>query len=213
MPGIGSSSDELGAGVDIAGQVYGPAFESISQYVDILRYRGIEWGLLGPREEPRLWDRHVLNSAALSSVIGEGLRVADVGSGAGLPGLPLAILRPDLEIVLIESLLRRANFLELAVEELGLGDRVTVVRSRSEDWRETVDVVTCRAVAPLSKLLAWTKHLWLPDGQLVALKGSSVVKEIDQASALLARLKLVPEVRQVRAHPAAETTSALIVRR
>lgn len=201
------------SGQEITEAVYGNAYESISQYVDILRNRGFEWGLLGPREVDRLWDRHVLNSAALSSVIGEGLRVADVGSGAGLPGLPLAILRPDLEVVLIESLLRRATFLELAVDELGLGDRVQVVRSRAEDWREQVDVVTCRAVAPLPKLLSWTKHLWLPHGQLVALKGSSVADEVDQASALLARMKLVPEVRIVRAHPAAESTTALIVSR
>ncbi|MGJ6981584.1 16S rRNA (guanine(527)-N(7))-methyltransferase RsmG [Aestuariimicrobium soli] len=199
--------------VGVAQEVYGSHFEVISQYVDILRNRGMEWGLLGPREDDRLWDRHVLNSAALSSVIGDGLRVADVGSGAGLPGLPLALLRPDLEVVLIESLLRRATFLELAVDELGLGDRVRVVRSRAEDWREQVDVVTCRAVAPLSKLLGWTRHLWLPQGRLVALKGSSVAEEIDDASALLARLKLTAELQQVRAHPLAEATTALVVHR
>ncbi|CAI9403682.1 16S rRNA (guanine(527)-N(7))-methyltransferase RsmG [Aestuariimicrobium sp. T2.26MG-19.2B] len=212
----GSSPDASASGLSaeqVAQSVFGDRYKYIKLYVDILRSRGIEWGLLGPREFDRLWDRHVLNSAALSSVIAQGVSMADVGSGAGLPGIPLAILRPDLEVVLVESLLRRANFLELAVDELRLRDRVTVVRSRAEDWKATVDVVTCRAVAPLPKLLAWTKHLWLPQGRLVALKGSSVADEVDEASRLLDRLHLTAEVLDVRAHPAAESTTALIVHR
>lgn len=216
QPGGNDSPESTDSGLSalgVAQEVYGPQVEVISRYVDILRSRGMEWGLLGPRETDRLWDRHVLNSAAVASVVGEGLRVADIGSGAGLPGIPLAILRPDLEVVLVESLLRRATFLELAVEELDLGDRVSVVRSRAEDWRSTVDVTTCRAVAPLSKLIGWTKHLWLPEGRLIALKGSSVADEIDQASALLERMRLTAEVLHVRAHPAAEGTTALVVRR
>jgi 16S rRNA (guanine527-N7)-methyltransferase len=211
-----SSPDPKGSGLSaeqVADSLYGPRFEAIKQYVDILRSRGIEWGLLGPREVDRLWDRHVLNSAALSSVIPEGVTVADIGSGAGLPGIPLALLRPDLQIVLVESLLRRVSFLELAVEELGLADQVTVVRSRAEDWKAQVDVVTCRAVAPLPKLLGWTKHLWLPHGRLVALKGASVADEVDEASRLLDRMHLTAEVLDVRAHPAADSTTALIVHR
>lgn len=195
----------------VAETVYGARFESISRYVDILASRGIQWGLMGPRETDRLWDRHVLNSAALSSVIGEGARVADIGSGAGLPGIPLAILRPDLEVVLVESLLRRANFLQLAVDELDLGDRVTVVRSRAEEWRSSADVVACRAVASVEKLIMWTKHLFGPHGRMVALKGESVQSELDEAAPLLKKLSMVATLQQVRAHAEAEATTALVI--
>lgn len=193
--------------------VYGDAFSVINQYVDILSTKGIEWGLLGPREADRIWDRHVLNSAALADMIPEGSRVVDVGSGAGLPGIPLAILRPDLDIVLLEPLLRRHTFLTETIHELGLEGRVEARRARAEDCRETFDVVTCRAVANVGKLLTWCTHLFYPAGRLVALKGASVDKEIADASARLEKGHLVAEVFQVRAHPAAEVTQALVVRR
>lgn len=197
----------------IAKELYRDSYETIERYVDILATRGMEWGLIGPREEHRLWGRHVLNSAALSGLLGEGLAVADVGSGAGLPGIPLAILRPDLEFALVEPLQRRANFLELAVDELGLGDRVEVVHARAEDWKAAADVVTCRAVAPLTKLLAWTSHLFLPRGELIALKGQSVADEVAKARKELNKARLVAEVRTVRAAPGAESTHALVARR
>lgn len=114
----------------IADRLYRDNYKTIRQYVDILVSRGVDWGLIGPREIGRLWERHILNSIALESLIPEGCRVADVGSGAGLPGIPLAILRPDLEMTLIEPMLRRSNFLTEALDELGLDDRVTVVRGR-----------------------------------------------------------------------------------
>lgn len=196
----------------VAEEVY-DSFETISRYVDILASRGIEWGLIGPKESDRLWGRHILNCAAISGLVPEGARVADIGSGAGLPGLPLAILRPDLEVVLIESLLRRVNFLELAVEELDLTDRVTVVRGRAEEWKGHADVVTCRAVKPLPQLLTWTSRIFLPEGQLVALKGSSAADEVAQAAPQLKRDRLVAEVRSVRCHPSAEPTNAIVVRR
>lgn len=141
--------------MDVAREVFGDRYELAEQYVDILASRGVEWGLIGPREVDRLWPRHVLNSVALTGLIAEGASVVDVGSGAGLPGIPLAILRPDLRITLLEPLLRRSNFLTEAVDELGLGDSVTVLRGRAEDQRDQWQVVTARAVAALPKLLGW----------------------------------------------------------
>lgn len=198
-------------GLETAQAVFGDAFEQVKQYVDILTNRGVEWGLLGPKEAPRVWERHVLNSAALSSLVPEGSRVVDVGSGAGLPGLPLAIQRPDLEITLLEPLLRRSNFLTQAVEELQLGDRVTVLRGRAEDCDEVFDVVTARAVAKLPTLIGWTKGLFLPDGQLLALKGVSAADEVRTAGKALKAANLDAEVLVVRSHPQAEVTHVVRV--
>ena len=174
----------------VVASVFGDRDEVISRYVDILASRGIDWGLIGPRERDRLWDRHVLNSVAVASRIPPGVTVVDVGSGAGLPGLPLAILRPDLSITLLEPLLRRANFLDLAVTELGLADRVEVVRARAEDHRSRYDVVTCRAVAPLPRLLGWCWPLVAPGGRLLALKGGSAADEVRSAKDELRRLRV-----------------------
>lgn len=137
----------------------------------------------------------------------------DIGSGAGLPGIPLAVLRPDLQMVLVESLQRRATFLELAVDELGLADRVTVVRGRAEDQSIAVDVVTCRAVAPLGKLLKWSANHFLPDGVLVALKGASANDDLAAAGRELARRRLTGSVVTVRADQRAEPTQAIVVRK
>ena len=174
----------------VVASVFGDRAEVISRYVDILASRGIDWGLIGPRERDRLWDRHMLNSVAVASRIPPGVTVVDVGSGAGLPGLPLAILRPDLSITLLEPLLRRANFLDLAVTELGLADRVEVVRARAEDHRSRYDVVTCRAVAPLPRLLGWCWPLVAPGGRLLALKGGSAADEVRSAKDELRRLRV-----------------------
>ncbi len=174
----------------VVASVFGDRAEVISRYVDILASRGIDWGLIGPRERDRLWDRHVLNSVAVASRIPPGVTVVDVGSGAGLPGLPLAILRPDLSITLLEPLLRRANFLNLAVAELGLADRVEVVRARAEDHRSRYDVVTCRAVAPLPRLLGWCWPLVAPGGRLLALKGGSAADEVRSAKDELRGLRV-----------------------
>lgn len=195
----------------IAREVFGDRYELAERYEHILSMKGIEWGLMGPREAERMWDRHVLNSTALSDVIPQGATVADVGSGAGLPGIPLAIKRPDLEITLLEPLLRRYTFLKEAVEELGLQDQVRVERLRAEDCDEVFDVVTCRAVAPLTKLLKWCTALFYPDGQLVALKGSSAQDEIVEAEKQLYAMKLRAEVRQIRAHADTEPTQAIVV--
>lgn len=157
------------------------------RYVEILADAGVERGLLGPREVPRLWDRHVLNSAWVMSRVPEGATVADVGTGAGLPGLVWAIGRPDLEITLVEPLLRRTTFLQEVVDELLL-ENVRVVRARAEEVREVFDVVTARAVAGLDKLARWCMPLVVPGGVFLALKGSRAQHEVDEAAATLERL-------------------------
>lgn len=185
--------------------------EELSRYVDILASRGIEWGLLGPREGDKLWQRHIANSVALNDAIPQGVEVADVGSGAGLPGIPVAITRPDLRVTLIEPLLRRANFLTLAVEELGLEDRVEVLRARAEDTKRRYDVVVCRAVAPLTKLLGWTTPLFADGGQLLALKGESAEQEIRDARPTLVRAGLKAEVLELSVAPGVEGARAIRV--
>ena len=150
---------------------------------------GVVRGLVGPREAPRLWDRHLLNCALLAEAIPGGARVADVGTGAGLPGLVLALARTDVEITLIEPLLRRTAFLEEVVDELGL-DHVDVRRDRADALHGSAsfDVVTARAVAPLERLLGWCMPLVAPHGAMVAMKGSAAESEIEAALGALARL-------------------------
>ncbi|HEY5484158.1 MAG TPA: 16S rRNA (guanine(527)-N(7))-methyltransferase RsmG [Propionibacteriaceae bacterium] len=194
-------------------ELYGEALGTIESYVSVLATRGVEWGLIGPREVPRLWERHVLNSVAIAGLIGSGVTVVDVGSGAGLPGIPLAVLRPDLDVVLLEPLLRRADFLTQTVDELGLGDRVRVVRGRAEEHRHTYDVATCRAVAPLGRLLGWTSRLFLPNGELLALKGASAADEVAASGRELAKAGAEATVISVRAHEEAEPTYVVRVRR
>ena len=150
-------------------------------------------GLIGPREVPRLWDRHILNCAALADVIPDGATVADIGSGAGLPGIPLAIARPDVQVILIEPLLRRTTFLDEVVADLQL-DNVTVIRGRAEEKvvrkaAGLVDVVTSRAVAPLGKLAGWSLPLVRSGGQMIAMKGSSAAEEIERDVKLIKKAK------------------------
>jgi 16S rRNA (guanine527-N7)-methyltransferase len=195
--------------VTAAEDVFGSHTRLAQLYVDILSNRGIEWGLIGPREGDRLWDRHVLNSVALADLIPQGSAVADVGSGAGLPGIPLAIARPDLQVDLVEPLLRRATFLTQAVDELGITDRVRVVRARAEDHRQTYDVVVARALAPLDRLIRWCDPLRSPGGTILALKGRSATDELAAARKLLVARRLTGEVLTVRAHPTVEPTTVV----
>lgn len=181
----------------------------LTQYAEILVGPGTERGLLGPREAPRIWDRHILNCAVVADptvgLIPTGATVADIGSGAGLPGVVWALIRPDLRIVLIESLLRRATFLTECVHSLGLSDRVTVVRDRAESVTGgpksarpgQMDVVTARAVASLGTLAAWGTPLLAPGGFLVALKGESASEEVERDNQELATLGLV-DVRVIQ---------------
>lgn len=162
-------------------------WDQAQAYAQILAHAGVDRGLIGPREVPRLWERHLLNSVVVTPRIPENVTVADVGTGAGLPGLVWAIARPDLQVTLIEPLLRRVTFLEETVAELGL-QNVTVVRSRAEDATGTFDVVTARAVAALDKLMTWCWPLVAPGGVLLALKGRTAADEIDAARPTLRRL-------------------------
>ena len=193
----------------LAHEIYGAHFPSLNRYVDILRSTGVEWGLLGPREADRLWDRHILNCAALNELIATDRTVADVGSGAGLPGIPLALLRPDLQLTLIEPLLRRSTFLTQTVEELGLGARVQVIRSRAEDHHQTYDIVVARALAPLDRLIGWCSPLRSPNGIILALKGSSAANELMAADTEMRAAHLNGEVVMAQAHPDAEPATVV----
>lgn len=170
-----------------AAGVFASALPTIEAYVDLLATDGVVRGLIGPREVPRLWSRHVMNSAAVLPRVPEGSTVADVGTGAGLPGLVWAIARPDLSVTLIEPLLRRTTFLDEVVSTLGLRN-VTVERARAEDARGSYDVVTSRAVANLDKLARWCMPLVRkPGGVMLALKGQSAAEEVRTATATLHR--------------------------
>lgn len=205
-------------------EVFADRAELAVEYSRLLATAGIERGLIGPREAPRIWERHVVNSAALASIPSEGATVIDVGSGAGLPGIPLALARPDCDVVLLEPLLRRVVFLDMVIDQLELGDRVRVVRGRAEErraWRasdgaavpETFDVVTCRAVAALDKLLDWCLPLLATDGELVALKGERGEQELRSVQKRLERMGWSGDVVNVRAWAGAESTFAVRIRK
>ena len=172
------------------------ARESLAAYADLLATAGVERGLIGPREVPRLWDRHLLNCAVAVPLVPEGADVIDVGSGAGLPGIVWGIVRPDIAVICLEPLQRRATFLEEVLTALGLIGRVQVVRARAEDivrGRGPVTslrarVVTARAVAPLERLAGWTVPLVAPGGELLALKGRSAAEEVEASRVALERL-------------------------
>jgi len=157
-------------------------------FVELLATEGVTRGLIGPREAPRLWERHLVNCALASDVLADGVEVCDVGSGAGLPGLVLAIRRPDLRVTLVEPLLRRTTFLSEAVDRLGL-QNVQVTRARAEELHGARDftVVTSRALAPLPRLLQWCMPLVRQGGHLVALKGATAAEELTAARDDLAR--------------------------
>jgi 16S rRNA (guanine527-N7)-methyltransferase len=178
-----------------ARQVFGDHLALAERFAAILTDSGVDHGLIGPREVPRLWERHLLNCAVIHPAIADHEMVIDVGSGAGLPGLALAIARPDLDLHLVEPMLRRTNWLSMAVEELGLTN-VTVHRGRAEQFWGILHapVVTARAVARLSELATWCLPLLLPGGSLLAIKGLSVSEEVETDRAVLRRLGAIDEV-------------------
>lgn len=163
--------------------------ELLEKYVAWLAEAGVVRGLIGPREAPRLWNRHIVNSAVASAAMPQAGTVCDVGSGAGLPGVVLAIIRPDLSFTLLEPLLRRITFLDEVVSDLNLGN-VEVLRGRAEEFHgiRSFDAVVSRAVAPLDRLAGWCLPLTRPDGRVVALKGSSAGAEVAEHQSALARL-------------------------
>lgn len=174
---------------DVAAAVFGERLEIAQRYAEFLATAGVERGLLGPRELDRIWDRHILNSAAVAELLDESERIIDIGSGAGLPGIPLAIARPDLEVVLLEPLLRRSEFLTEVVNELGLA--VEVVRGRAEEpgvrnrFGER-DAAVSRAVASLDKLTKWSFPLLRPSGRMLAIKGERASDEVEKFRRVMA---------------------------
>jgi 16S rRNA (guanine527-N7)-methyltransferase len=177
------------AAPDVAHRVFGDRNGLAEQFVAVLADTGVSHGLIGPREVPILWERHVLNCAVVHSAFPEATEVVDVGSGAGLPGLALAIARPDLRLHLVEPLLRRTSWLSSTVDGLGL-ENVVVHRGRAEEFRGILAVpyATARAVARIDKLARWTFPLLAPGGTLVALKGSSAAQELEAEHATLRKL-------------------------
>lgn len=187
-----------------ANEVFGDRVELAEAYATILSDEGVLRGLIGPREPARLWSRHIMNSAVIGEAIGPDLRVTDIGTGAGFPGVPLAIARPDLEVILVEPLLRRTSFLDEVVERLSLAN-VTVLRGRAEEKpiiaeAGNADVVTSRAVAPLDRLARWSAPLIRVGGQLIALKGQTAGEEISEHRGAVEQLGLTDlTVREVGA--------------
>ena len=179
-----------------AERLFGERLDLAERFVSLLAEQGPERGLIGPREVERLWERHLLNCAFMADAIDDaapGARtLADVGSGAGLPGVVIAIARPELEVTLIETMQRRTTWLEEVDAELGLG--LEVVRARAEELHGTrsFEVVTARAVAALDKLARWTLPLVAEDGHLLAMKGSSAADEVDKAQKVLTKLGGAP---------------------
>src|SRR4051812_1196632 len=162
--------------------LFGPRLPLAVAYADALATSGAERGLIGPREVPRIWDRHLLNCVVLAELISADVELADVGSGAGLPGLPIAIARPDVTVSLVEPLLRRVVWLREVVEELGLSN-VEIIRGRANvvaEAGQAFDVVTARAVAPLTGLLELCLPLVRPGGELLAMKGESAAEELSE---------------------------------
>ncbi|GEE00640.1 ribosomal RNA small subunit methyltransferase G [Gordonia spumicola] len=177
-----------------ATDVFGDRLELAEGYARMLTDEGVLRGLIGPSEVPRLWTRHILNCGVLGEAIEDGSTVFDIGSGAGFPGIPLAIAKRHVSITLIEPLLRRTTFLDEVVAELGL-DNVTVVRGRAEEKAivstvGTADVVTSRAVAPLERLAGWSAPLIAVGGRLIALKGKSAAEEIERDRAAVRKVGL-----------------------
>jgi 16S rRNA (guanine527-N7)-methyltransferase len=195
-----------------AAKLFGDRLPMAEAYAELLATNGIVRGLIGPREASRIWDRHLLNCAVVGELIPQGASVVDVGSGAGLPGIVLAVARPDLRITLVEPLARRTAFLSEAVSVLGLAD-TDVLRARAEESSgalEPADVVTARAVAPLDRLAAWCLPLCTVGGRLLALKGSSAADEVAEHRDALKRLGAgTPAIRECGAGVLTQPTTVV----
>ena len=181
---------EIEAEPAAAAEIFGDRIVLARRFTEALGQNGEERGLIGPLEPPRLWTRHILNSAVIAPLFSPG-RVGDVGSGAGLPGIVLAIARPDVQWVLIEPMERRVTWLSEQVDALGL-DNVEIVRARAEDWKlgPVLDAVTARAVSALRTLVPLTAPLVRDGGELILLKGASAANEIDAAEKQLRKFRV-----------------------
>ncbi|EJF35291.1 16S rRNA (guanine(527)-N(7))-methyltransferase GidB [Schaalia georgiae F0490] len=186
------------APTDQVRRFFGPAFADIAEFARMLEEEGELRGLLGPRDMERIWSRHLVNSAAVLDFLPRRGQVLDIGSGAGLPGIVIAVCRPDLDVHLAEPMTRRCEWLADVVDALGL-DNVTIHQARAEELRGKgkADVVTARAVANMAKLVRMTSKLIAPGGALVALKGRRVPIEIEEAATELKRHHLMAKVHEV----------------
>jgi 16S rRNA (guanine527-N7)-methyltransferase len=187
--GTGSASSDAGHLADAAAGVFGAVLPVAERYAGLLAGPAVERGMLGPAEADRLWERHLLNCAAIAHLVPAKCALVDVGSGAGLPGIVLAMLLPGVKVTLLEAMARRAVFLEECVAELGLAN-ARVLRGRAEDvaGQVTADIATARAVAPLDKLAGLCAGLLRPGGRVLAMKGASAEAELAKARPVLARL-------------------------
>jgi 16S rRNA (guanine527-N7)-methyltransferase len=192
--------------------IFGTALAGAERYARLLAGPAVERGLIGPREVPRLWERHLLNSAAVAELVPRPCSLIDLGSGAGLPGIVLALLLPDVQVTLLEPMLRRVTFLEECVRALEL-ENARVVRGRAEELagRIRADVVTARAVAPLDRLASLAVGLVRPGGLVLAIKGDTAQQEVDSARPVLRRLG-IQDVSVVRAGSGKVDPAATIVR-
>lgn len=191
---------------------FGPRYDAVAAFADLLAEHGVERGLIGPRELPRLWERHILNSAAVAQFLPAGT-VADVGSGAGLPGVVLAAMQPEREFVLIEPMERRTAWLTEACESVGL-DNVTVLRGRAEEVAASVSAqaVTARAVAAVAKLVKWCAPLLAEGGEMVFLKGRSAAEEVEASKYALRKARLVASIHEASTLPGLEPTRVVRLR-
>ena len=171
-----------------AADVFGPALDGARTFAEMLATRGVEWGLIGPHEVARLWDRHLLNCAVVADLIGGRYQtLVDIGSGAGLPGIVLAMVRPELSVTLLEPMERRCRFLSECVDTLGLAN-ASVLRGRAEDATLRAEVATARAVAPLDRLAELAVGVVRPGGLVLAIKGQTAADELRKARPVLRRI-------------------------
>jgi 16S rRNA (guanine527-N7)-methyltransferase len=190
---------------------FGDRFAAVCAFAELLAVEGERRGLLGPREYDRLWERHIMNSAAIVPHLPAG-NLADVGSGAGLPGLVVASMEPDRPVTLIEPMERRTVWLRDSIAALGL-ENVRVVRARAEEVGEEFDVVTARAVAALDKLVKWCSPLLADGGSMVLLKGRSAADEIERARFALRKVGMSAQLIEASTLPGLDSTTVVRVTR
>ncbi|GII98813.1 16S rRNA m(7)G-527 methyltransferase [Sediminihabitans luteus] len=216
----GVSGDADGVDRDLAQspavrEVFGSAYDQVSRYAEMLVREGELRGLIGPRELPRLWERHIVNSAAVVPYLRPQGTLADIGSGAGLPGIVIAAMRPALTVKLIEPMERRCTWLAEVVDELGL-DNVEILRGRAEEYHDAfeVDIVTARAVAALDKLARMSLPLLSKQGEMVVLKGRNVASEVPGARKVLRKYAMgEPEIIEAVTAPGLESTTVVRIQR